>query len=165
MDKNSTADSVYYMPLKSRTFKTLSRLMTDNELATCIGISDGQRYLKSKEFINAMLPKRLAKYIFLTLACIVTVVVTFTVVMMIRQTSTPTMVLYCAGFMLWMIPISVFALDEHKNNVRKGRILSRVFWLAEFRNYRYIGQVEQARYLPYFDMTEPSAADYDGVEA
>lgn len=165
MDKDSEMDSVYYMPLKPRTFKTLSRLMTDNELALTIATFGGQHYLKPKEFTEAMRPKRVAKYVCLVLACVTAAVIAFTAIMAIRHASTPTMIMYTVGLSLWMIPAYTFADAEHKDNIRKGRALSRVFWLAEFRNFRFIGQVWPELYLPYFDMTEPSAANYDSAEA
>lgn len=164
MDKNSRVNRVTHMPLKVRTSKTLSRLMTDEELAVSIAAFGERRYLKPKEFIDAMRPRRIARTMFIALACVTITQVVMTILAMITNTSTPEMLMYSVGLSLWMIPITVFALDEHKNNIRKGRALSRVFWLAEFRNYRYIGQVQQECFRPYFNMEEPDVTKYECLE-
>jgi hypothetical protein len=164
MDKNSRVNRFTHMPLKVRTFKTLSRLMTDEELAVSIAAFGGHRYLKPKEFIAAMRPRRIARRILLALACVTATQVAMTILAMVSHTSSPTMIMYSVGLSLWMIPAVVFAHAEHKNNIRKGRVLSRVYWLAEFRNYRYIGQVQQECFRPYFNMEEPDVTKYECLE-
>lgn len=164
MDKNGRVDRVIRMPLNVRTFKTLTRLLKDDELASCIATDGVHRYLRPKEFIDAMRPRRIVRLVLIALACITTTQVAMTILAAITHTSSPTMIMYSVGLSLWMIPAVVFAHDEHKNNIRKGRALSRVYWLAEFRSYRHIGQVQQKRFRPYFNMEQPNAIDYECVE-
>lgn len=164
MDKDSRLDSVIDMPLKARTFRTLSRLMTNEELAISIAIFGDRQFLKPKEFIDAMRPQRISKYIFLALTIVAIMQIALTVTEVIRHGNSPTMIMYSVGLSLWMIPTTVFALDEHKNNIRKGRALSRVYWLAEFRNFRYIGQMQQEHFRPYFNMEEPDVTKYECLE-
>lgn len=164
MDKHSRVDRVNNMPLKVRTSKTLSRLMTNEELAISIAVFGDRQFLKPKEFIDAMRPRRIAKFTFIALSIIAIMMIALTVTEVIRHGNSPTMIIYCVGLSLWLIPSFVFAHNEHKNNIRKGRALSRIFWLADFRYYRYIGQMEQSRFRPYFNMSQPSATNYGDVE-
>ncbi len=164
MAKNKVLSYALRMPLKGRTFKTLTRLMTDDELAKVVVMSGGQRFLKAKEFIDVMEPRHVAQHVLKVLSIVTAIVVVSTIIATLHHSSSPTYVMYSVGLSLWLIPAIVFALDEKKNNIRKARALSRVFWLTEFREYRHIGQTKHKRYLPYFNMREPSAIHYSGIE-